>query len=55
MAAANLGRTDIVEKLLAKGADPTVINIKDKTALDLAKKRDHKQVVALLETALKRR
>ena len=53
MAASNLGRADVVEILLAKGADPSVINIKGKTALDLAKKRDHKRVVALLEKAVK--
>ena len=49
MAAASIGRPEIVEALLAKGADPTVVNVKEMTALDLAKKREHKHVVALLE------
>jgi hypothetical protein len=53
MAAANLGRVEIVKVLLDKGADPTVVNNKEMTALDLAKKREHKQVVAMLEKALK--
>lgn len=52
MAAANLGRIEIVKVLLEKGADPTVVNVKEMTALDLAKKRDHHQVVELLEQVL---
>ena len=52
MAASNLGRVDIVKVLLEKGADPTVVNVKEMTALDLARKRDHQKVVKMLEQAL---
>ena len=55
MAAANVGRAEIVEILLEKGADPTVVNVAQLTALELAKKRNHQQVVAMIEKALKSR
>ena len=55
MAAANVGRVEIVKILLEKGADPTVVNVNETTALELAKKRDHQQVVAMIEKALKSR
>lgn len=53
MAASSLGRIEIVQVLLEKGADPTVVNVNEMTALDLAKKREHKQVAKLLEQTLK--
>jgi len=35
--------------LLAKGADPTLKNSNGQTALDIAKLRNHKKIVELLE------
>lgn len=52
MAAASVGRVSIVERLLKQGADPAVKNSKEQTALDLARKREHNDVIEKLEKAL---
>ena len=52
MAAASVGRVSIVERLLKEGADPVVKNSKEQTALDLAKKREHHDVIEKLEKAM---
>ena len=49
MAAASTGRADQVEELLKRGADPDVEDVKNRTALTIAEKRKHKDVVSLLK------
>ncbi|XP_045156414.2 3'-5' RNA helicase YTHDC2-like [Mercenaria mercenaria] len=49
MIAAGRGFIDIVEQLLAIGADPTVKSSNDWTALDWAKKFEQTDIIALLE------
>ena len=51
MAASSVGRPAIVEVLLEQGADPTVRDKKDRTALEIAIQREHKSVVKILKRA----
>jgi ankyrin repeat protein len=46
--AARKGHVDVVKALLAKGADATLKSKEGKTAIDLAKEKNHKVVVELL-------
>ena len=45
MMAAGLGNSEIVELLLSAGADPTVTNHEDETALDLARGREARELL----------
>ena len=51
MEAAGSGRTDIVQLLLAKGADVNAKNNYGETALFWAKKMGHKEIVRILKEA----
>lgn len=53
--ASDRGHLAIVEYLLGQGADPTVENFLEQTPLDLARKKGRKEIVELLEKALKTR
>jgi ankyrin repeat protein len=44
-----VGRPAIVEYLLEQGADPHSKDSRDRTALDMAIKRDHSAVVRILQ------
>ena len=50
MLAASAGEKEIVEMLLARGADPKLTH-DNKTALDYARERGHKEIVKILENA----
>ncbi len=52
MAAAGMGRADLVEVLLEKGADPSRKNSRGQDALEWARQREHKNVIAILERHL---
>ena len=54
MAAASVGHAGQVEMLLTHGADPHAKDFKQRTALDMATKRDHRLIVQLLERAMKK-
>ena len=54
MAAAGLGRIEILETLLQKGADPGAANVNGQTARDIANKKEHQEIVAMLEKAMKK-
>jgi ankyrin repeat protein len=47
--AAHSGDRELVELLLARGADPDAKHQEGKTALDLARESGHAEVVAILE------
>ncbi len=47
--AANSGKTEEVRLLLKYGADTSIKNNREQTALDLAKRKKHTEIVALLE------
>jgi len=49
MCATCYGRNEIVEYLLAKGADKTLTDYKGLTALDFAKKTNKKSIIKILE------
>ena len=49
-AAAEYGRVDVVEFLLSRGADPTIVSTRGKTAIDEARNHGHPQVVERLMT-----
>ncbi len=51
--AANKGHLEIVAYLTSQGADIEARNNKDETALDLARKRDRREIVAFLESSEK--
>ncbi len=51
MAAAAGGRLEMTKRLLDSGADPSLENEKGETARDLALKRNHAEVAALLQAA----
>ncbi len=46
--AAYSGRLEVVQLMLARGADPSLSNNEGTTALDIARKMNHEEVVALL-------
>jgi ankyrin repeat protein len=50
MYAAARGYLDVVKLLLEKGADSSLKNNDDETALDLARKQNQQAVVQLLES-----
>jgi ankyrin repeat protein len=50
--AASLGRTEVVELLLARGADPTLKNIRGQSPLDIAVENNQQEVSALLRRPL---
>lgn len=52
MFATHLDRAEIVKKLLEAGADWSIKNNLNETALDLAKKQSHLEIVAILEKAM---
>jgi ankyrin repeat protein len=49
--AALLGKVDLVKLLLAHGADPTAVSTDGETALDIARKYGHDEIVDLLRDA----
>ncbi len=51
MVASAEGHAEIVEALLAKGADPSILSSRNETAIKLAKLAGHKDVVDLLQLA----
>ncbi|WP_415407924.1 ankyrin repeat domain-containing protein [Sulfurovum sp. CS9] len=53
MTAAMAGYTDVVSQLLKAGANPNSVNKAGKTAMDIAKEEGHKEIVRLLEKAVK--
>ena len=48
MYASSNGKKDVVELLLANGADKNISTIKGNTALSFAKKNNHEDVVKIL-------
>ncbi len=48
LSAVDRGRTEAVRLLLAAGADPTVTAMNGETALSLARKKEHRDIAALL-------
>ncbi len=51
--AASVGQTEAVEFLIAEGADLFYCNLDNATALDVARLSQHRQIVEVLETAMK--
>jgi ankyrin repeat protein len=51
--AASLGRVEVVELLLARGADPTLKNVRGQTPLDVADENNQKDAGELLRHAHK--
>jgi len=49
MSAAYKGNVELVKLFLKYGADPSLKNKQDETALDMAKKKNHQQVIDLLQ------
>jgi ankyrin repeat protein len=43
-----MGRADLIQHLLRKGADASIVNSKDETPLDVARRSGHLEIVALL-------
>jgi len=53
MAAATMGKTEMVRELIDSGADPTFKNLNGKTALDIAVGFEFKEMAMMLEEAIK--
>jgi len=51
--AANRGHLEIVKYLISQGADIDLKNNEDENALDLAKKREHQEIVTFLDSSKK--
>lgn len=54
-AAASDGRAEVVKLLLARGAKPGLLTAAGRTALDLAKRENHPEVVEILEPVTPKR